>query len=94
MIQRTLFVALLSAVLLGSTGCHLFHRHKKQPATANSAASAMDNTPSAQVAAEFRERWMTKRIGELTATGMTTDAARTQAAAEYAKTFNYLGNSK
>jgi hypothetical protein len=38
---------------------------------------------------EFQQRWLEKRVGDLTAQGMTPDAARTQALAEYKAKYSY-----
>ncbi len=66
----------LCALLLCS-GCHLF-RKKPPPDRAKPSSHV-----ATEVEVEFRQRWMDKRVGELTGQGMTQDAARAQALAEF-----------
>ncbi len=85
MIRRIALPLLTLILLLGAAGCHGFmHRHKHETM----------NAPSADVAHEFRQRWIAKRVSDLTAGGMSAPAAQTQAEDEYAKKYTYLTGSK
>jgi hypothetical protein len=48
-----------------------------------------DKHVSATMEVEFQQRWMEKRVGDLTAQGMNPDAARAQAMAEYNAKYSY-----
>ena len=88
MTRRIVFLSLTATLLIGTTGCHGFlHRHKKASASVSSA-------PSADVAHEFRQRWIAKRVSDLTAGGMPAEQAREQAENEYARKYVYLSGTK
>jgi hypothetical protein len=77
--------AALILLLALVTGCSLLHhkdRKNRQP----------ELPPSAGIEAEFRDRWMNKRVHELLAAGTaaTEDQAKQMAAAEFAKQYPYL----
>jgi hypothetical protein len=44
---------------------------------------------SADMEKEFQQRWMEKRVGDLTAQGLAPGAAQAQAAAEYQAKYSY-----
>jgi hypothetical protein len=48
-----------------------------------------DRHVSAAMEKEFQQRWMEKRVGDLTAQGLSPDAARAQASAEYQVKYSY-----
>jgi 1,2-phenylacetyl-CoA epoxidase catalytic subunit len=73
--------ALLCAVCL-SSGCHLFHKKKADQTPKDNPNIAI------QVEAEFRQRWVDKRTGELTDQGMNADQARAQALAEFRQKYS------
>jgi len=80
MIKRLFLYALALSVLALSGGCLFpknFSKDKKDPHV------------SADMEKEFQQRWLEKRVGDLTAQGMTPDAARTQALAEYKAKYSY-----
>jgi hypothetical protein len=80
--KRFSAVATLLCVLCLSSGCHFFHKKK---ADAEPKDSKMIAT---QVELEFRQRWVDKRTGELTAQGMNADLAHTQALAEFRQKYS------
>ena len=83
MIRRIVLLSLATFTLFGTVACHGFLHRKK-----------VSNAPSADVANEYRQRWIAKRVGDLTAGGMSAAEAESQASAEYAKKFTYLNVSK
>ncbi len=83
--MKSLVTAALVVLLTLAAGCSLFHRHKgKQPPPL---------PPARAVEAEFRGRWMQKRVAELLASGAAqTDAdAQTMAADEFARLYPFVG---
>jgi hypothetical protein len=79
------FLVLSAGVLLGSTGCHLFGKSKKPKANAAIAAS---------VDADFRQRWVERRVIELTGQGKDAVTARSTAEAEFREKYAYLKEEK
>jgi hypothetical protein len=77
---KRLLLTTLAASSLFCSGC-IFG--KKKPNTKESSAI------SADVEESFRRRWVEKRAGELTATGVAADAARTKAEAEFRERFGF-----
>jgi hypothetical protein len=73
----------LAAMLLASSGCHMFSSKK------NPAAPKESKTVAADVEKDFMHRWIDKRTADLVAQGRTPDAARGQAVAEFKATFAY-----
>lgn len=83
--RRLVLLLLFTApVCLLSTGC--FGSKKPKPS----------NTIAADVEEEFRQRWVAKRIGDLTTSGEVTDGrkAREQALREYSEKFGYTSAGK
>ena len=78
---KPLFLCTLAAAVALTSGCGMFS--KKNPRAKESSAIA------SEVEESFRKRWMDKRVGELTATGQTADAARTQADAEFRERYAF-----
>jgi hypothetical protein len=85
MIKRLFPSAVALSVLCLSAGC-LFPK--------NFSKSKKDPHVSADMEKEFQQRWMEKRVGDLTAQGMSPDAARAQAASEYASKYSYTRPAK
>lgn len=79
--KRFSLVLSLLLALAAASGC-LFHRKGSKPK--ESAHIATD------VEQGFRQRWMEKRVGELTAQGIAADAAQQQAAKEFSERYEYL----
>lgn len=74
MIKPSLLTGLVAALSLAS-GCGMFSKKNAGPKENPAIASDVEET--------FRRRWMDKRVGELTAQGMTPDTARAQADKEF-----------
>lgn len=54
----------------------------------------MSATPVADMEAEFKERWIAQRTATLSATGLSTEAAQTQAQSDYANAYQYTRAKK
>jgi hypothetical protein len=80
MTKPTLTAALVVVVLALSTGC-VFSKKKDR--------SQEGSAISSEVEATFRQRWLEKRVAELTAQGIAADAARTQAAQEFRERYQF-----
>lgn len=80
-LKSTLLLLLSALVLASAPGCNFFRKSKKPKPNPNIAAD---------VETGFQERWMERRVGELTAGGMDAPTAREQAAAEFRQTFPHL----
>jgi hypothetical protein len=80
-------VTLLLALALAA-GCSLFHRKD----SSSQKARAPELPPSAGIEAEFRERWLSKRVHDLliAKAAATEDEARKMAADEFARQYPYL----
>jgi len=83
MTQKRLLPAVLLGALVLTAGCHLFHHREK---------AAPELPPAAGVESEFRDRWIERRVHDLTAANpnLTEAEARQTAAAEFAKQFPYV----
>ncbi|MBI5688548.1 MAG: hypothetical protein HZC55_00515 [Verrucomicrobia bacterium] len=79
MTKSFLTVAIVAA-LVATTGCSLF-RKSNRPKESSAISS--------EVEATFRQRWLDKRIAELTAQGVAAPAARTQAEQEFRDRFGF-----
>lgn len=76
---KALFLSLTLLPVILLTGCFT----KKSQRAKESSAIAAD------VEESFRQRWVGKRVTELTAQGTAADAAKTQAEAEFREKFVY-----
>ncbi|HEX2854599.1 MAG TPA: hypothetical protein VHO24_15315 [Opitutaceae bacterium] len=83
--MNRLIFALLTATLLLSSGC-LFSKKTKKPRENSSIAADTDES--------FRQRFLDRRVAELTATGQNADAARAQAAEEFKTRYGYTSAAK
>lgn len=84
-LKPTLLVCLSAAMVASVTGCHFFKKSKKpkeNPAIA------------ADTEANFRERWLERRVPELTAQGTDAATARQQAEREFQEKFPYIKTGK
>ncbi|HEY1792735.1 MAG TPA: hypothetical protein VGG34_07435 [Opitutaceae bacterium] len=82
--MKRLLPLFLAGVLIACAGCHMFSKKKKKPPVPKPSKHL-----AADVEKEFMQRWIDKRTGDLAAQGMTQDAARAQAVAEYKKQYSY-----
>jgi 1,2-phenylacetyl-CoA epoxidase catalytic subunit len=82
MIYRLLLACLVMTASISASGCHFFG--KKKAKTKESSAIASDTEQ------DFRQRWLAKRVGELTAKGVAPDQAQSQAEAEFDVQFKYI----
>lgn len=75
----------LVLALLLATGCFYFHRKGTKDATAGPAVPELP--PALAIQADYRDRWVDRRVHELLAAGTvkTEDEARVMATAEFAK---------
>jgi hypothetical protein len=80
-VKPTVLLCLSAAVLASVSGCNLFRKSKKPK---ENPAIASDTE------ANFRERWMERRVPELTAQGADAATARQQAEKEFAEKFPYI----
>jgi hypothetical protein len=55
----------------------------------NFSKAKKDKHVSAEMETEFQQRWLEKRVGDLTSQGMAPDAAHAQALAEYKAKYSY-----
>jgi outer membrane lipopolysaccharide assembly protein LptE/RlpB len=86
-IMKTPVPAVLVLALALATGCSLFHSRDKK-------AAPPELPPAAGIEAEFRDRWMNKRVHDLLASGAakTDDEAKQMAANEFAKLYPYVNS--
>ena len=86
--MKNLVPATLVLALTLTTGCSLFHSKNKKP-------NPPELPPAAGIEAEFRDRWMNKRVHDLLVSGVvkTEDEAKQMAAAEYVKQYPYVSNA-
>ena len=86
--MKTSVPAVLVLALTLATGCSLFHSKSKK-------ASPPELPPAAGIEAEFRDRWMNKRVHELLVSGAakTDDEARQMAANEFAKLYPFVNSA-
>lgn len=80
-LKSPLPIFVLTLLVVFSTGCNLFRKNKKPKENPNIAA---------QVEADFRERWVDRRVEELGATGVDAATARTQALNEFQERYPYV----
>ena len=73
-----LFLCCLALAL--ATGC-FFSKKSAKPKDSGSIATEVEE--------DFRQRWVSKRAGELVAGGKTAEAARTEAEAEFRERFEF-----
>lgn len=79
--KPTILLCLAALVFSGASGCNLFRKSKKpkeNPAIAS------------QLEADFRQRWLDRRIAELTAGGAEPALARQQAETEFRERYPFL----
>lgn len=81
--KRLLLLCLALSLGLASTGCSLLRRNSKHKKPKESSAIA------ASTEADFKQRWVDRRTTELKATGLTPEAAQTQAEQEFNLHFSY-----
>jgi hypothetical protein len=77
---KPMFTVALVAALVLSTGC-LFSKKTNRPKESSEISS--------EVEATFRQRWVDKRVTELTAQGTAAPAARTQADQEFSERYGF-----
>ena len=82
--MKRLVPFVLCAVLLSSSGCHLFSKKKNPPAPKESKTLASDDEK------DFMQRWIDKRTSDLVAQGTPAKAAHDQAVAEFKATYTHL----
>lgn len=80
MTTKPVFTVVLLAAVLASTGCSLF-RKSSRPKESTAISS--------EVEATFRQRWVEKRVAELSAQGVAAEAARTQANREFNERYQF-----
>jgi len=84
-LKPSIVLALAALVLCSAGGCNLFRKSKKPK----------DNPAiAADVEAQFRQRWIDKRVAELTGQGKDATAARRQAEDEFREHYSYLKDEK
>jgi hypothetical protein len=82
--MKRLVPFVLSAVLLSSSGCHMFSKKKNPAAPKESKTLALDDEK------DFMQRWIDKRTNDLVTQGMAANAAHDQAVAEFKATYTHL----
>jgi len=82
--MKRLVPFVLSAVVLSSSGCHMFSKKKNPAAPKESKTLASDDEK------DFMQRWIDKRTNDLVAQGMAAKAAHDQAVAEFKATYTHL----
>jgi hypothetical protein len=82
--KRPFTLAVATCLLALGTGC-LF------PKSFSKDKTKVKPNPhiSSELEGQFEQRWEEKRAGDLVATGMSADAAKAQAVAEYHQKFSY-----
>lgn len=78
--KKRVFLTLLATSVLFSTGC-MFWKKSKTPRESTAIATDVEK--------EFQQRWMTKRLADLAAQGITGEAAQQQADQEFHAKFAY-----
>jgi 1,2-phenylacetyl-CoA epoxidase catalytic subunit len=85
-LKQLFFVGLSAFVVASAAGCHLFSKKSKEPKENPDIASGVE--------ADFRQRWVDRRVAELTATGVEASTARKQAETEFREHYVYLKDGK
>ena len=80
-LKSSFLIFVLTLLVAFTAGCNLFRKNKKPKENPNIAA---------QVEADFRERWVDRRVEELGGTGIDSAAARTQALSEFEERYPYI----
>ena len=80
-LKLVLLAGLAAGVVVADSGC-LFHRKNKKPKETNAIATETE--------AEFRARFLDKRVAELTAQGKDAATARQQAEVEFRAKYPYI----
>jgi len=86
--MKRLFPLTLAALVFLCAGCALWPFGKKT-ASDTPPRPKQSSKISTEVELEFRQRWTDKRASDLVAQGMTPDAAREQALAEFRVKYAY-----
>jgi hypothetical protein len=84
-LKPTLLLFLVVMVAVAGSGCSFFKKSKK-PKQSTELASETEG--------DFRQRWIDKRVADLTAAGTEASAAHTQAEAEFREKFPYIRSGK
>lgn len=84
-LKSTILLCLAASVLCTASGCNLFRKSKKPKA--NPAIAS-------ELEADFQQRFVDRRVAELTAGGMDATAAGAQAHAEFAERYPHLVSPK
>lgn len=85
LMTKTLLLSVVCTALMFSTGC-LFSKKSGRPKESSAIAADVEET--------FRQRWMEKRVAELTAQGTAAEAARTQAQTEFREKYGFNPSAK
>lgn len=79
--KRLATLFLLTVLAAAFSGCALARRKDAKPKESSAISS--------EIEAGFRQRWVEKRAAELVAQGLAAEAARAQAAGEFAERYPY-----
>ena len=79
MSTRILLATLTLVLAFGTSACRSRHASKE----------AIGNAPAAEMEASFKQRWIDKRVAELSATGVAAPDALIQASKEFDERFNF-----
>lgn len=82
---KRLLLSFLAATIALSTGC-LFSKKSRKPKESSAIAT--------EVEIEFKQRWMAKRVADLTAQGLSATAAQQQATQEFDEKFSFAKPQK
>lgn len=80
MITRILIASLAALLAFSSVSCRSRGRSKEK----------ISSTPAAEMEASFKQRWVEKRVAELTATGLGPEMSREKAIVEFETQYGYL----
>lgn len=78
--MKRVFLSLLAMTALLSSGC-LFSRKSRQPKETGAIATDVER--------EFKQRWLARRVSELSTQGVTGPAAQQQAEQEFVQKFTF-----
>lgn len=84
-LKPTLLLFLVVSFAVAGSGCSFLKKSKK-PKQSTELAS--------EVEGDFRQRWVEKRVAELTAAGTDATAANTQAESEFREKYPYIRSGK